>query len=145
MGDMKKVGRIGGKALLYFEIVTTIALAIGLIVVNLVRPGAGIDVSKATGDVSQYAQKAAETSHGVVDFIVGIIPENVVSAMAGGELLPILFFAILFGLSLTAMGGASQTRHCPVRQTVARLLWHRQYGHEIVPNRRIWCHVIHHW
>ncbi|MET3208180.1 UNVERIFIED_CONTAM: aerobic C4-dicarboxylate transport protein [Paenibacillus sp. PvR008] len=104
MGDMKKVGRIGGKALLYFEIVTTIALAIGLIVVNLVRPGAGIDVSKATGDVSQYAQKAAETSHGLVDFIVGIIPENVVSAMAGGDLLPILFFAILFGLSLTAMG-----------------------------------------
>ncbi|WP_342416806.1 dicarboxylate/amino acid:cation symporter [Paenibacillus sp. FSL R10-2782] len=104
MGDMKKVGRIGGKALLYFEIVTTIALAIGLIVVNLVRPGAGIDVSKATGDVSQYAQKAAETSHGVVDFFVGIIPENVVSAMAGGDLLPILFFAILFGLSLTAMG-----------------------------------------
>ncbi|WP_141694947.1 dicarboxylate/amino acid:cation symporter [Paenibacillus kribbensis] len=104
MGDMKKVGRIGGKALLYFEIVTTIALAIGLLVVNLVRPGAGIDVSKATGDVSQYAQKAAESSHGFVDFIVGIIPENVVSAMAGGELLPILFFAILFGLSLTAMG-----------------------------------------
>ncbi|MGW8957470.1 dicarboxylate/amino acid:cation symporter [Paenibacillus sp. NPDC055715] len=104
MGDMKKVGRIGGKALLYFEIVTTIALAIGLIVVNLVRPGDGIDVSKATGDVSQYAQKATETSHGLVDFIVGIIPENVVSAMAGGDLLPILFFAILFGLSLTAMG-----------------------------------------
>ncbi|WP_209440942.1 dicarboxylate/amino acid:cation symporter [Paenibacillus maysiensis] len=104
MGDMKKVGRIGGKALLYFEIVTTIALAIGLIVVNLVRPGAGIDVSKATGEVSQYAQKAAESSHGLVDFIVGIIPENVVSAMAGGDLLPILFFAILFGLSLTAMG-----------------------------------------
>jgi aerobic C4-dicarboxylate transport protein len=104
MGDMKKVGRIGGKALLYFEIVTTIALAIGLIVVNLIRPGAGIDVSKATGDVSQYAQKAAESSHGFVDFIVGIIPENVVSAMAGGELLPILLFAILFGLSLTAMG-----------------------------------------
>lgn len=104
MGDMKKVGRIGGKALLYFEIVTTIALAIGLIVVNLVRPGAGIDVSKATGDVSQYAQKAAESSHGIVDFIVGIIPDNVVSAMAGGELLPILLFAILFGLSLTAMG-----------------------------------------
>ncbi|MEC0180108.1 dicarboxylate/amino acid:cation symporter [Paenibacillus peoriae] len=104
MGDMKKVGRIGGKALLYFEIVTTIALAIGLIVVNLIRPGAGIDVSKATGDVSQYAQKAAESSHGFVDFIVDIIPENVVSAMAGGELLPILLFAILFGLSLTAMG-----------------------------------------
>ncbi|HUC91916.1 MAG TPA: dicarboxylate/amino acid:cation symporter [Paenibacillus sp.] len=104
MGDMKKVGRIGGKALLYFEIVTTIALAIGLVVVNLIKPGSGIDASRATGDISQYTEKAAETSHGFIGFIVGIVPENVVAAMAGGELLPILFFAILFGLSLTAMG-----------------------------------------
>ncbi|SDI94401.1 dicarboxylate/amino acid:cation symporter [Paenibacillus naphthalenovorans] len=105
MGDMKKVGRIGGKALLYFEIVTTIALAIGLVVVNLVKPGAGIDASKATGDISKYTEKAAEQSnHGFIDFLVGIVPDNVVAAMAGGDLLPILFFAILFGLSLTAMG-----------------------------------------
>lgn len=104
MGDMKKVGRIGGKALLYFEIVTTIALAIGLVVVNLIKPGAGLDAGGATGDISQYTDKAAESSKGFVDFIVGIVPENVIAAMAGGELLPILFFAILFGLSLTAMG-----------------------------------------
>lgn len=108
MGDMKKVGRIGGKALLYFEIVTTIALAIGLVVVNLVKPGVGIDASKATGDVSKYAEKAAATNHGIVDFLVGIVPDNVVAAMAGGDLLPILFFAILFGLSLTAMGEKAQ-------------------------------------
>ncbi|EXX90384.1 glutamate:protein symporter [Paenibacillus darwinianus] len=104
MGDMKKVGRIGGKALLYFEIVTTIALAIGLVVVNLIKPGAGIVASSATGDITQYTEKAAESSHGFIGFVVGIVPENVVAAMAGGELLPILFFAILFGLSLTAMG-----------------------------------------
>jgi aerobic C4-dicarboxylate transport protein len=104
MGDMKKVGRIGGKALLYFEIVTTAALAIGLIVVNLVKPGVGIDASKATGDVSQYTTAAAETSHGFVNFILGVIPDNVVGAMAKGDLLPILLFAVLFGLSLTAMG-----------------------------------------
>ncbi len=100
MGDMKKVGRIGGKALLYFEIVTTIALGIGLVVVNLIKPGAGIDASKATGDISKYA-KAAEANHGIVDFLVGVVPDNVVAAMAGGDLLPILFFAILFGLSMT--------------------------------------------
>lgn len=105
MGDMKKVGRIGGKALLYFEIVTTIALAIGLVVVNLIKPGAGIDAAKATGDISKFTEKAAEqANHGFVDFLVGIVPDNVVAAMAGGDLLPILFFAILFGLSLTAMG-----------------------------------------
>ncbi|MGE5704298.1 MAG: dicarboxylate/amino acid:cation symporter [Clostridia bacterium] len=105
MGDMKKVGRIGGKALLYFEIVTTFALAIGILVVNLVKPGVGIDMSAAgTGDISKYTKAAAESSHGFVDFMMGIIPDNIISAMAKGELLPILFFAVLFGLSLAAMG-----------------------------------------
>lgn len=104
MGDMKKVGRIGGKALIYFEIVTTFALAIGLIVVNVMKPGAGIDASKASGDISKYTEAAAESSHGILQFIAGIVPDNVVGAMASGELLPVLFFAILFGFALTAMG-----------------------------------------
>ncbi|MEV3273016.1 dicarboxylate/amino acid:cation symporter [Paenibacillus larvae] len=108
MGDMKKVGRIGGKALLYFEIVITAALAIGIVVVNLVKPGAGLDPSKASGDISQYTKAAEETSHGFMDFLMGIVPDNVVAAMAKGELLPILFFAVLFGLSLTAMGKNAQ-------------------------------------
>ncbi|SFF40393.1 aerobic C4-dicarboxylate transport protein [Paenibacillus algorifonticola] len=108
MGDMKKVGRIGGKALLYFEIVTTVALAIGLLVVNIVKPGAGIDASKASGDITKYTDAAAQSSHSMVDFILGIIPDNVISAMAGGDLLPILLFAILFGLSLTAMGESAK-------------------------------------
>ncbi|UED73898.1 dicarboxylate/amino acid:cation symporter [Brevibacillus sp. DP1.3A] len=109
MGDMKKVGKIGGKALLYFEIVTTIALAIGLLVVNLIKPGVGFDKSGLTsGDVSKYTEAAAQSNNGFIDFITAIIPENVVGAMANGELLPILFFAVLFGLSLAAMGQASQ-------------------------------------
>lgn len=105
MGDMKKIGKIGGKALLYFEIVTTFALAIGLVVVNIVKPGLGIDKSAAgAGDISKYTKAAEESSHGFIDFVVNIIPDNVVAAMAKGELLPILFFAVLFGLSLAAMG-----------------------------------------
>jgi aerobic C4-dicarboxylate transport protein len=109
MGDMKKVGKIGGKALIYFEIVTTLALAIGLLVVNLVKPGVGFDKSTvAGGDISKYTKAAEETSHGFVDFVVNIIPDNVVSAMATGELLPILFFAVLFGLSLAAMGSSAK-------------------------------------
>lgn len=105
MGDLKKVGRIGGKALLYFEIVTTFALAIGIIVVNLIQPGKGFNIDSVEGgDVSQYTAAAEETSHGAIDFIVAIIPDNIVAAMAKGELLPILFFAVLFGLSLAAMG-----------------------------------------
>ncbi len=105
MGDMKKIGKIGGKALLYFEIVTTIALAIGLLVVNIIKPGVGIDKSAVgEGDVSKYTKAAEESSHGFIEFVVNIIPDNVVGAMAKGELLPILFFAVLFGLSLAAMG-----------------------------------------
>jgi aerobic C4-dicarboxylate transport protein len=106
MGDMKKVGRIGGKALLYFEIVTTIALAIGLLVVNLVKPGSGIDISKATGDVAQYAEKAHDNS--VMGFIMNIVPDNVIGAFASGELLPVLLFAVLFGFALTAIGEKGQ-------------------------------------
>lgn len=105
MGDLKKVGRIGGKALLYFEIVTTFALAIGIIVVGIVKPGDGFNTEAVEGgDVSQYTEGAEETSHGFVDFVVSIIPENVVGAMAEGELLPILFFAVLFGISMAAIG-----------------------------------------
>ncbi|MDQ0861555.1 dicarboxylate/amino acid:cation symporter [Bacillus sp. V2I10] len=105
MGDLKKVGRIGGKALLYFEIVTTFALAIGIIVVGIVKPGEGFNTDAVEGgDVSQYTEQAEETSHGFIDFVVGIIPENVVGAMAEGELLPILFFAVLFGISMAAIG-----------------------------------------
>lgn len=107
MGDMKKVGRIGGKALLYFEIVSTIALAIGLIIVNLVGPGNGFNinaVSSGSADVAQYTKAASESEHGAIAFISSIIPENAVGAMAGGQLLPILFFAILFGLSLAGLG-----------------------------------------
>ncbi|UOE76881.1 dicarboxylate/amino acid:cation symporter [Parageobacillus thermoglucosidasius] len=105
MGDLKKVGRIGGKALIYFEIVTTFALAIGIIVVNLIKPGAGFNTDAVKGgDVSQYTKQAEEVNHGVIEFLLSIIPDNVIGAFAKGELLPILFFAILFGLSTAALG-----------------------------------------
>jgi aerobic C4-dicarboxylate transport protein len=105
MGDLKKVGRIGGKALLYFEIVSTLALGIGLLVVNTLKPGAGFKIDSVEGgDISQFTEQAKETGHGAMDFLLGIIPDNIVAAMAKGELLPILFFAVLFGISLAAMG-----------------------------------------
>ena len=104
MGDVKKVGKIGGKALLYFEIVSTFALAIGLLVVNIVQPGKDFDTGAANGaDVSQYTQAAAD-EHGIGAFIMQIIPDNVVGALANGELLPVLFSAILFGIAAAAIG-----------------------------------------
>ncbi|WP_423801207.1 dicarboxylate/amino acid:cation symporter [Neobacillus sp. SAB-20_R2A] len=105
MGDLKKVGRIGGKALLYFEIVTTFALAIGILVVSIIKPGHGFNTKAAEGaDVSQYTKAAAETSHGVMDFILGIVPDNALAALSGGTLLPVLFFAVLFGVAAASLG-----------------------------------------
>ena len=104
MSDMKKVGRVGGKALLYFEIVSTCALILGLIVANVVRPGDGF-VSTVAADTSKLEsyQKAAANMHWV-DFIVHIVPPNIFDAFTKGDILQILFFAILFGFALSRMG-----------------------------------------
>ncbi|MCP1145310.1 dicarboxylate/amino acid:cation symporter [Lysinibacillus endophyticus] len=109
MGDMKKVGKIGGKALLYFEIVSTIALAIGIGVALIVNAGDGIDTSAAgDADVSKYTTAASETEHGIGAFIGSIIPDNFVGALANGELLPTLFAAVLFGMAAAALGEKSR-------------------------------------
>ena len=103
MSDLKKVGRVGGKAFLYFEVVTTFALAIGLIVVNVTKPGAGLDVSRmAKGDVTRYATAAQEMNW--VDFLTHVVPSSVVDAFAKGDVLQIVFFAVLFGVALSALG-----------------------------------------
>jgi aerobic C4-dicarboxylate transport protein len=103
MVDIKKVGKVGGKAFLYFELVTTFALAIGLVIVNVTRPGDGVDVSMlAKGDISQYT-KAGESMQ-FIDFITRIVPSSVVDAFAKGEILQIVFFAVLFGVALTSLG-----------------------------------------
>jgi aerobic C4-dicarboxylate transport protein len=103
MSDLRKVGRVGGKALLYFEIVTTFALAIGLFIVNVTKPGAGLDVSSlAKGDISKYAEAGKGLTF--VDFVTHIIPSSVVGAFANGEVIQVVFFAVLFGVSLAYLG-----------------------------------------
>ncbi|NOU95701.1 C4-dicarboxylate transporter DctA [Paenibacillus sp. LMG 31456] len=107
MGDMKKVGRIGGKAVLYFEIITTFAMAIGIAVMYLVSPGSGMDTSKvgaSAAEVAKFAKQASDTPHGFMDFIVSVIPDSVVGALAKGEMLPVLFFSVLFGLAMAGLG-----------------------------------------
>jgi aerobic C4-dicarboxylate transport protein len=105
VADLKKVGRVGGKAFLYFEIVTSFALAIGLAVVNLTRPGAGLDVSAlATGDAASYARESRSLSF--VDFVTHIVPSSAIDAFAQGDVLQIVFFAVLFGIALSALGAA---------------------------------------
>jgi aerobic C4-dicarboxylate transport protein len=113
MEDMKKVGRVGGKALLYFEVITTLALAIGLTIVNVIQPGAGFnaDVTKLdTKALAAYTTQAAK-SHSVVDFVMNIIPSSVVDAFAKGDILQVLLFALLFGFALSALGEKGKSVH----------------------------------
>jgi aerobic C4-dicarboxylate transport protein len=105
MEDMKKVGRVGIKALVYFEVMTTIALVIGLVVVNVWQPGVGMNVDPNALDtkgIATYTQKAAEQS--TLDFFLHIIPATVVGAFAEGEILQVLFFAVLFAFALQFLG-----------------------------------------
>ena len=105
MGDMRKVGLVGLKALVYFEVMTTVALIIGLIIVNLWRPGAGMNIDPATLDtkaIATYTAQAGEQS--TVEFLLHIIPATVVGAFADGEILQVLLIAILFAFSLHWLG-----------------------------------------
>ena len=104
MQDLKKVGRVGGKALLYFEVVSTLALLIGLVVGNVVQPGSGFNVSSADLDAKAVADYAGQAkAQSVTDFLLHIIPTTVVDAFAKGDILQVVFIAILFGLALSAL------------------------------------------
>lgn len=110
MENMKSVGKTGVLALLYFEVVSTVALVIGLIVVNVVKPGVGMNVDVATLDASglqSYTQAAQQQS--IVDFLLNVIPSTVVDAFAKGEILQVLLFALLFGFSLQRLGERGRT------------------------------------
>ena len=105
MDDMKKVGRVGGKALLYFEVITTFAIIIGLIVANVMKPGSGVNMTATdTSKIQEYEVGASQIEWGT--FITHIVPHNIVDSFAKGDILQILFFAILFGYGLTKLGAA---------------------------------------
>jgi aerobic C4-dicarboxylate transport protein len=115
MSDMKKVSRVGGKALLYFEVVSTVALLIGFIAAHVATPGAGFNVDPATLDakaVAQYAGKAKEQT--IVEFLLNIIPNTVIDAFARGDILPVVLISILFGCVLSRLGERAK----PVRDTI---------------------------
>ena len=110
MGDMKEVGRVGVKALLYFEVVTTLALVIGLVVVNVLQPGAGLNIDPHTLHAKEIAKYTSEAKGmNTVDFMMHIIPDTVLGAFASGEILQVLLFSVLLGLALTRMGNSGKT------------------------------------
>ncbi len=120
MGDVKRVGRVGGKALLYFEVVSSFALVIGLIVGKVMQPGAGFNVDVSTLDVksvSGFTNQAAHTS--TIDFLLNIIPKTLVGALAEGEILQVLFVAILTGFALSALGPTGEPILKAIRQAEA--------------------------
>ena len=106
-GDLKKVGRIGLKSLIYFEVVTTLALIIGLITANVVKPGSGVSYTATnTEQVTKISQEAQSVDW--AEFFVHIVPHNVVDAFAKGDILQVLFFSILFGIGLKMLGSAGE-------------------------------------
>ena len=105
MGAMKDVGRIGIRALVYFEVVSSAALVIGLVVVNVLQPGAGLGFNPATADVASVSQYTSASQHlSTIDFLLNIIPDTVVGAFARGEVLQVLLFSVVFGLALLRLG-----------------------------------------
>ncbi|EOX1368106.1 glutamate/aspartate:proton symporter GltP [Acinetobacter baumannii] len=107
VGSTKSLGRLGFKTILYFEIITTIAILVGLFAANIFHPGSGIDMSQLVQtDISQYKHTTEEVqsqSRGIIQTILSLIPTNIISSMAHGEMLPVIFFAVLFGIGLSSL------------------------------------------
>lgn len=130
LGDSKKVGSYGWKAILYFEIITTIAIGLGLIIGNLFKPGSGLDPDKLPkGDITKYqssahsAEQATTYGNHFIDTLVHIVPTNLFESMAKGELLPIIFFAVFFGLGLAAIGEKAEPVKGFLNGTLEAVFW----------------------
>ena len=105
MQNTKKVGRVGLKSILYFEVVTTLALIIGLVVINVLKPGVGMNIVPATLDTKSVENFITESkSQSVGDFLMHIIPENIVNALSTSNILQVLFFSVLLGFALSKIG-----------------------------------------
>jgi proton glutamate symport protein len=101
------LGRIGAKTIIYFEVITTVAIVLGITLANVFQPGSGIDMSQlAAVDISKYQSTTAEVqshAHGLMGTILSLVPTNIVASMAKGDMLPIIFFSVLFGLGLSSL------------------------------------------
>jgi proton glutamate symport protein len=103
MGNLKRVGKLGFKTLIYFEIITTIALIVGLLITNMTQPGAGVDINQLeAGDIHKYTETAEHTKP--IDVLVGIFSPNLFHSLAEGKILPVIFFAVMFGIALASAG-----------------------------------------
>lgn len=124
-GDMKTVGKLGCKTLVYFEIITTIAIVVGLLMANIFHPGTGVDRSQLVkSDMSSYVTTAKATdSHSKIDTFVNIVPTNVFQAFANGDMLAIIFFSVMFGLGVAAIGERGKSILNFFRGTADAMFW----------------------
>ncbi|EZP76236.1 proton/glutamate symporter family protein [Parageobacillus genomosp. 1] len=106
VGDLKKLGKLGGKTIIYFEIITTIAIVVGLLAANIFQPGAGVNMkSLEKTDIQSYIDTTNEVQHhSMIETVVNIVPKNVFESLATGNMLPIIFFSVMFGLGVAAIG-----------------------------------------
>lgn len=127
VGNTKQLGKLGLKTILYFEIVTTIAIIVGIFLANTFKPGAGIDMSTLHQiDISQYertTQQVESHSHGIVNTILSLVPNNIFAAMSSGEMLPVIFFAVLFGLGLSSLPKEKKEPLLTVLQTFSETMF----------------------
>lgn len=129
VGESKTVGRYGFKTILYFEIITTVAIGLGILFANIFKPGKGLDPDKLPkGDISTYesSAKAAESStygNHFIDTIVNIVPQNLFEALTSGELLPIIFFAVFFGVALSAIGKKAEPVKAFLSGSLEAVFW----------------------
>ncbi|WP_343561098.1 C4-dicarboxylate transporter DctA [Sphingobacterium sp.] len=125
MQDVKKVGKIGLTSIIYFEVMTTIALIIGLIFVNVIQPGKGMNADLASLDISSVSHYIAESKkpHSFMDFIMDIIPENVIASVASDNILQVLVFAVLFGIGMTKIGQKAAEPVINVLQSFLKVLF----------------------
>ncbi|WP_027407886.1 glutamate/aspartate:proton symporter GltP [Anoxybacteroides tepidamans] len=106
VGDLKKLGKLGGKTIIYFEIITTIAIVVGLLAANLFHPGTGVNMKTLEKtDIQTYVDTTNEVqSHSMIDTVVNIVPKNIFESLSTGNMLPIIFFSVMFGLGVAAIG-----------------------------------------
>lgn len=124
VGDVKKLGKLGGKTLIYFEIVSTIAIIVGLLASNIFKPGIGVNMNTLQKtDIQKYVDTTGKVGHSFVDTLVNIVPTNIFDSLAKGDMLAIIFFSVLFGLAIAAIGERSKTVLTFFQTTADAMFW----------------------
>ena len=127
VGDTKKLGKLGLKTIIYFEIVTTVAIILGIVLANVFQPGVGINMQELTAvDISSYQATSAaieSESHGIADTLLSIVPHNVIASMSEGEMLPVIFFAVLFGMGLSSLSAEKKEPLLKVLDSVSETMF----------------------